>query len=175
MAMRRTATTRARTQPLPDVPKRVLQVSLPNYLVAEVHRAAQIRSRIERTHVSADLLVTRALIEHLWLDPDEMRAGHMVLPEVAVVTPPSAYTSPRPPLPPPQKFGTLLRSLRQQKRLSVAALARALNMSPHHFYEVERGIRTPLTETQIRCVAQLLDSDDPDPIRVRLLSAVITQ
>ena len=56
-----------------------LKVTLPGYLVDEVVRAAKVRSRVERVPVSSDLLVERALLDYLWLEPAEMMAGKLTV------------------------------------------------------------------------------------------------
>lgn len=165
MAMRRPAPKRAQPE---HVPLRALHVSLPNYLVAEVPRAAKVRSRIERTHVSTDEIVRRALVDYLWLDADEMQAGAILRPTPPIPADPQVVSVPAPPRPPaPPSFGVVLRQLRRQKKMAVAPLARALQITAQRFYEVERGLRTPFTEPQIRCVAQLLDVA-PEPLLAAL-------
>ena len=153
-----------RRTPKTDTPLRPLQVHLPDYLVAEVRRAALVRSRIERKHVSQDLVVERALREHLWLDTDEMRVGAILRPTPPIPAAPVTVALPdSSPTVQPSRFGELLRFLRRGKNLAVELLATAIGMSTHHLYEVERGIRTPLTEVQIRQVAKIMGVA-PEPL-----------
>jgi transcriptional regulator with XRE-family HTH domain len=46
-------------------------------------------------------------------------------------------------------FGQLLRSLRQRRRLSMSAVARALQVSVVYYRDVERGTRRPFSRVRI--------------------------
>lgn len=143
---------------------RTLNARVPDYMVAEVHRAAQVRSRIERKPISADLIVERALASYLWLDPDEMCAGALLRPTEPIPAEPTVVTTPvGVPVVKPSRFGTLLRQLRRRKQCPITQLAATLNLPAHYLYEIERGVRTPLTEERIRQVAQLLQIE-PDEL-----------
>ena len=145
--------------------RRRLQVDLPSYLVTEVTRAAQVRSRIERVRVSPDQLVERALREYLWLDDDELQVGQ-ILRLVNAVEPDSSVprtVTPLAAVPVPSTFGTLLRRMRLEHHCEATKLAQALRMRINNLYEIERGVRTPLTEQAIFKAAKILEVD-PQPL-----------
>jgi DNA-binding XRE family transcriptional regulator len=121
-------------------------------VVAEVQRAAQIRSRVERKPVSPDCIVERALRAYLWLDDDEMRAGGPRLPAVV----PEAAT---PPLPPYHAFGSMVRTARLRGHVLRSQLAKVLAVPAHTVANIEAGYCRPATPEAIMKLAELLQLD----------------
>jgi len=126
-----------------------LRARLPSHVVAEVARAAQIRSRIERHPVSPDLIVERALRDYLWLDDDEMRAGGLKLPLTVEPAPPPVYHL---------SFGAIVRAARMQLHLNRGHVAKVLEVSARAVADIEAGIALP-SKDAIPKLATLLQVD----------------
>jgi DNA-binding XRE family transcriptional regulator len=118
-------------------------------VVAEVARAAHIRSLVERHPVSPDLIVERALRDYLWLDDDEMRAGGLKLPLTVEPVPPPVYHS---------SFGAMVRAARVQLHLNRGHIAKVLGVSARAVADIERGIALP-SKDDISKLATLLQVD----------------
>lgn len=60
-------------------------------------------------------------------------------------------------------FGTLVRSHRLERSMSLRSLARSLDISPTYLSRVERNENPPLTEARCRDLARALELD-PDTL-----------
>src|SRR4051812_47913738 len=63
----------------------------------------------------------------------------------------------------PEKFGDLLRRIREDSKVSMGALARHLNVSVVYVSDVERNSRAPLTLPRILAASALMQKD-PRPL-----------
>lgn len=57
------------------------------------------------------------------------------------------------------EFGRLMRRAREEKRMSLAVVGEALDFTPVHLSEIERGRRNPPKSDRVRDWAQLLEID----------------
>ena len=124
-----------------------LSVCLPGHIVKEVKRAAEVRSHIEHTYVSADDIVRRALLDFLWLDEEEMKRGGIGKegPPVRKLPPPGA------------SFGALLRKLRKAAHKTVKELAAHLGVSLRFLHALERDHETEINPKLLHKIAAFLE------------------
>ena len=65
-------------------------------------------------------------------------------------------------------FGTVVRSGREARGLSLSAIAKALGVTKVYVSDVERGLRAPFTREKLEKVAEVLELD---PVELHELAA----